>query len=74
MGPDLSGRSLTLVGSFAIGEEEGLVGVEQWAEVRRMHRVEGLSGREISRRTGLARHTGAGVLVEKVPPKYNREP
>ena len=30
-----------------------MVDVEQWAEVRRMHRVEGSSGREISRRTGL---------------------
>ena len=46
--------------SIAIGEEEGLVGVEQWAEIRRMHRVEGLSIREISRRTGLHRKTVAG--------------
>lgn len=30
-----------------------MVGVEQWAVVRRMHRVDGLSGREISRRPGL---------------------
>jgi Mu transposase, C-terminal domain len=31
-----------------------VVGVEQWAEIRRMHRVERLSIREISRRTGTA--------------------
>lgn len=50
----MSGRPLTLARS-AIGEEEGLVGVKQWPEVRRMKRVEGLSARAISRRTGLAR-------------------
>jgi transposase len=70
----LSGRSLTLVGSFAIGEEEGLVGVEQWAEVRRLHRVDGLSAREISRRTGLARDTIARLLAAPEPPKYVRQP
>jgi len=47
-----------------------VVGVEQWAEVRRMHRVEGLSGREISRRTGLARDTVARLLGASTPPKY----
>jgi transposase len=50
-----------------------VVGVEQWAEVRRMHRVEGLSGREISRRTGLARDTVARLLVAGAPPKYQRK-
>ncbi len=50
-----------------------MVGVEQWAEVRRMHRVDGLSGREISRRTGLARDTVARLLAASEPPKYQRE-
>jgi transposase len=49
-----------------------VVGVEQWAEVRRMHRVEGLSGREISRRTGLHRDTVARLLAATAPPKYER--
>jgi transposase len=49
-----------------------VVGVEQWAEVRRMHRVEGLSGREISRRTGLHRDTVARLLAAMVPPRYER--
>jgi transposase len=51
-----------------------LVGVEQWAEVRRMRRVEGLSAREISRRTGLARDTIARLLAAPVPPRYERRP
>jgi transposase len=68
----LSGWVRTLVGSFAIGEEEGLVGVEQWAEIRRLHRVEGLSIREVSRRTGLHRKTVRRALVAAEPPKYSR--
>ena len=49
-----------------------MVGVEQWAEVRRMRRVEGLSAREISRRTGLARDTIARLLAASEPPRYER--
>jgi len=51
-----------------------VVGVEQWAEIRRMNRVEGLSGREISRRTGLHRDTVARLLAATEPPKYARAP
>ena len=39
--------------------------MEQWAEVRRMKRVEGLSAREISRRTGLARDTVLRLLAAR---------
>jgi transposase len=48
--------------------------VEEWAEIRRMHRVDGLSGREISRRTGLHRDTVARLLASPEPPKYSRKP
>ena len=51
-----------------------MVGVEQWAEVRRMHRVDGLSGRSISRRTGLHRDTVARLLGAPEPPRYSRKP
>jgi transposase len=51
-----------------------VVGVELWAEVRRMHRVDGLSGREISRRTGLHRDTVARLLASAEPPRYQRQP
>ena len=51
-----------------------MVGVEQWAEVRRMHRVDGLSAREISRRTGLARDTVGRLLAAAMPPRYERRP
>jgi hypothetical protein len=51
-----------------------LVGVEQWAEVRRMKRVEALSVRAISRRTGLARDTVSRLLAAEKPPGYSRAP
>ena len=50
-----------------------MVGVEQWAEIRRLHRVERLSIREISKRTGLHRKTIRRALAASVPPKYRRE-
>ena len=49
-----------------------MVGVEQWAEIRRLHRVEGLSIREISRRTGLHRKTVRRALAAAEPPRYSR--
>jgi transposase len=49
-----------------------LVGVEQWAEIRRLHRVEKVSIREISRRTGLHRKTVRRALAAPVPPRYSR--
>ena len=49
-----------------------MVGVEQWAEIRRMHRVERLSIREISRRTGLHRKTVRRAVAAETPPRYSR--
>jgi transposase len=51
-----------------------VVGVEQWAEIRRLHRVERLSIREISKRTGLHRKTIRRALVAETPPEYRRAP
>jgi transposase len=72
VGPVVSGRVLTLAWSYGLSEEEGLIGVERWAEVRRMHRVEGLSIREIHRRTGLHRETIRRALGSAEPPRYSR--
>jgi transposase len=49
-----------------------VIGVEQWAEIRRMHRVEGLSVRAIHRRTGLHRATIRRALASDEPPRYRR--
>ncbi|MBA2763501.1 MAG: IS21 family transposase [Thermoleophilaceae bacterium] len=44
--------------------------VEQWAEIRRMSRVEGLSQRAIQRRTGIHRLTIKRALETDQPPSY----
>jgi hypothetical protein len=49
-----------------------VVGVEQWAEVRRMVLVERRSQREVARLTGLARDTIARAVASEVPPRYAR--
>jgi DNA replication protein DnaC len=49
-----------------------LVDVEQWAEIRRMHFVKGLSIKEIVRRTGRDRNTIRRVLRSEQPPRYER--
>jgi transposase len=49
-----------------------VVGVEQWAEVRRLHFVRGLSIREIHRRTGLHRETIRRAISSEVAPVYRR--
>jgi transposase len=47
-----------------------VLSVEQWAEIRRMKRVEGLSQREIHRRTGAHRDTIRKALASDEPPGY----
>jgi hypothetical protein len=56
------------------GEEECVVGVQQWAEIRRMVLVEKRSKREVARLTGLARDTVARAVRSGEPPKYVRAP
>ena len=51
-----------------------MVGVEQWAEIRRLHFVKGLSQREIRRRTGLHRDTIRKAINCSGPPVYRRAP
>jgi transposase len=51
-----------------------LVDVEQWAEIRRMHFVGGVSIKEIARRTGRDRNTVRRALRSAQPPRYERRP
>ena len=55
-------------------EEEVVVGVEQWAEIRRMYFVGRLSIKEIVRRTGHGRNTVRRALRSGEPPCYRRPP
>lgn len=47
--------------------------VEQWAELRRLHFVQGVSIKELHRRTGLHRQTIRRALRSSEPPRYARE-
>ncbi len=49
-----------------------MVGVEQWAEIRRLHFVRGLGIREIHRQTGLHRATIRRAIESDRPPSYRR--
>jgi transposase len=51
-----------------------LLGVEQWAEIRRMKHVERLTQREIHRRTGIHRDTIRRALEADSPPRYGPRP
>ncbi len=51
-----------------------MIDVEDWAEIRRLHRAEGLSIKEVARRLGLARNTVRDALRRDEPPRYERAP
>jgi transposase len=46
--------------------------VEDWAEIRRLRRAEGVPIKEIARRLGVARNTVRAALSSDRPPKYER--
>ena len=51
-----------------------MVGVEQWAEIRRLVLVEQRSQRQVAKSLGLARDTVARALASDAPPRYERAP
>jgi transposase len=69
-----SGRARDLARSSDRDRGKALLGVEQWAEIRRMRHVEGLSQREIHRRTGVHRDTIRRALASPEPPSYGPRP
>jgi transposase len=46
--------------------------VEDWAEIRRLHRAEGMPIKAIVRRLGVGRNTVRRALASDVPPSYSR--
>jgi transposase len=46
--------------------------VEDWAEIRRLHRAEGLPIKVIARTLGVSRNTVRAALASDGPPKYDR--
>ena len=48
--------------------------MEDWAEIRRLHKAEGVPIKEIARRLGVARNTVRAALASDRPPRYERAP
>jgi hypothetical protein len=51
-----------------------VIGVERWAEIRRLYFVEKRSKRAIHRLTWVHRDTITRALISDQPPKYERAP
>ena len=51
-----------------------MLSVEDWAEIRRLHRAEQMSISEVARVVGCSRNTVRAALASDAPPKYQREP
>jgi transposase len=49
-----------------------VINVDDWAEIRRLHRAEGMGIKAIARRLGLARNTVRVALRAEGPPRYER--
>jgi hypothetical protein len=49
-----------------------VLSVEDWAEIRRLHRAEGLPIKVIVRTLGVSRNTVRAALASDGPPKYER--
>ena len=50
-----------------------MISVEEWAEIRRLHKAEKLSKRAIARRLGIHRNTVTRALESEEAPGYERE-
>jgi transposase len=51
-----------------------LLSVEDWAEIRRLYRAEGLGIKTIARTLGVSRNTVRTAIASDGPPRYERKP
>jgi transposase len=51
-----------------------VLSVEDWAEIRRLHRAAGLPIKMIARTLGISRNTVCAALAADGPPRYVRKP
>jgi transposase len=49
-----------------------VLSVEDWAEIRRLHRAEGMPIKAVARRMGISKNTVKRALAAEEPPKYRR--
>jgi transposase len=52
---------------------EGVLSVEDWAEIRRLHRAEKMPIKAIARTLGISRNTVRAAIASDGPPKYERK-
>ena len=51
-----------------------MLSVEDWAEIRRLHRAEGMPIKVIARVLGVSRNTVRAAIASTGPPRYERKP
>jgi transposase len=51
-----------------------VLSVEDWAEIRRLHRAEGVPVKAIARLLGISRNTVRAAIASDAPPRYQRKP
>ena len=51
-----------------------MLSVEDWAEIRRLHRAEQMPVKAIARAMGISRNTVRAAIASDRPPKYERKP
>ena len=51
-----------------------MLSVEDWAEIRRLHRAEGMPIKVIARVLGVSRNTVRAAVASDGPPRYERKP
>jgi transposase len=51
-----------------------VLGVEDWAEIRRLHRAEGMPIKAVARVMGVSKNTVKRALAADGPPRYERTP
>ena len=51
-----------------------MLSVEDWAEIRRLHRAEQMPVKAIARAMGISRNTVRAAVASDRPPKYERKP
>ncbi len=65
-------RDLLIILIFIEGQEERVIHVEDWAEIRRLHRAEQMPIRAIARHLGISKNTVKWALAGDRPPVYQR--
>ena len=51
-----------------------MISVEDWAEIRRLHKAEGLPIKQIARVMKVSRNTVRAAVRSDGPPRYSRRP